>query len=519
MLFVNVLIINLTRFGDLIQTQPVISGYKSLGHRVGLVCLENFASAAVLLDGLDQVFSFPGAGLLSGIDADWRRAVRDATQFKVGIFASFLPDRTVNLTPSISSRLLAFDLTPENGKTIGFSVDEFGFNADTSSWAAFLQMAGSSRGASPFNICDLFRRAAGLGSEGNTLQLSAPDDSSVAGVEDILGQAPEDCKGFVALQMGASEERRRWPISHFVQTARMLWKRDHLVPILFGTRSEAGLGDQFEADADFPLINCIGTTSLTELAGLLARCVVLVTNDTGTMHLAAGLGVPLCAVFLATAQPWDTGPYREGNICLEPEMDCHPCEFGKTCRFAEACRWSVTPEAMYGYVKVVLSGVDCKIFPGVRAWRTKIGVGGFMGLESLSGHDMTDRALWIRLQRAHYLSFLDGIAFEGRTGIAGKLSPEVAGEIFKTLTSAHDMLFLLSQQGILLRKNPRPQAKNKFLASWQRLQDILSASQYLNILGLLWMFESQRCGDNLVSLMSLTDRYRVLISSMRDEFV
>jgi ADP-heptose:LPS heptosyltransferase len=516
---VNVLIINLTRFGDLIQTQPVISGYKSRGHRVGLVCLENFASATALLDGVDHVFPFPGAGLLAGIDADWRDAVRDSHQFRIDIFSSFLPDRTVNLTPSTASRLLAFDLTPENGITIGFSVDEFGFNADTSSWAAFLQMAGSNRGSSPFNICDLFRRTAGLGIEGNSLRLAVPDDLPVAGVDDLLGQAPEDCKGFVALQMGASEDRRRWPIAYFVQTARMLWERDHLVSILLGTKSEVALGERFEAEADFPFINCIGATSLTELACLLVRCAVLVTNDTGTMHLAAGLGVPVCAVFLATAQPWDTGPYRDGNICLEPEMDCHPCEFGKICHLSEKCRWAVTPEAMCEAVKIVLGDDDFNVVPGVRTWRTRTGADGFMGLESLSGHDLSDRVLWIRLQRAYYLNFFDGIACEGKTGIAGQLSPEVACEILKTLTNAHDMLFLLSQQGMLLQKNPRPQAKTKFLASWQRLQNILAASDHLNILGLLWMFESQRCGDNFASLLILTDQYRTLISSMRDEFM
>jgi len=516
---VNVLIINLTRFGDLIQTQPVISGFKSLGHSVGLVCLDNFASASKLLDGLDYVFPFSGARLLSGLDKDWRLAVRDAVEFKADILTQFSPDQTINLTPSVSSRLLAYDLTPDSGTTIGFSVDEFGFNADTSSWVAFLQMAGSNRGASPFNICDIFRRAAGLGAEGNSLQLAAPDEPSVSIADELLVQVAEDCKGYVALQMGASEERRRWPVRYFVQTARMLWERDNLVPVLLGTKGEAELGDRFESQADFPFINCIGRTSLTELAGVLTRSDALITNDTGTMHLAAGLGVPLCAVFLATAQPWDTGPYREGNICLEPDMDCHPCEFGKSCQFEEACRQSVNPEAMYEYVKALGNGMDIKAFPGVRAWRTKTGYEGFMELESLSGHDATDRALWITLQRAHYLSFFDGGLFEGQTGIGGKMSPEIVAEISKTLTSAHDMLFLLSQQGLLLQKKPRPQAKNKFLASWQRLQNILSSNQHLDILGLLWMFESQKCGDNLASLLALAERYRALFSSMREEFV
>jgi hypothetical protein len=94
---------------------------------------------------------------------------------------------------------------------------------------------------------------------------------------------------------------------------------------------------------------------------------------------------------------------------------------------------------------------------------------------------------------------------------------DVRAEVSKTLTSAHDMLFLLIQQGVLLTKNPRPAAKTKFLASWQRLQTILQANQHLNILGLLWMFESQRHGDDLASLLSLAERYRELFAVLRQE--
>ena len=63
----NVLIVNLTRFGDLIQTQPVISGFKQQGHVVGVVCLSNFMSATSLLDGIDCVFSFREAGCWQGL--------------------------------------------------------------------------------------------------------------------------------------------------------------------------------------------------------------------------------------------------------------------------------------------------------------------------------------------------------------------------------------------------------------------------------------------------------------------
>ncbi len=515
----NILIINLTRFGDLIQTQPVISGYKSLGHRVGLVCLSNFVSAATLLDGVDVVFSFPGPKLLAQLDRDWRLAVKDTSEFKFTVLDTFPPDRTINLTPSVASRLLTYDLAPQSGDVVGFSVDEFGFNADTSSWAAYLQMAGGNRGASPYNICDIFRRTAGLKDEGNSLELARPSEEDLSRADTLLVTHDiPDAKGFVALQMGASEERRRWPVSHFVETAIMMWEQDGLVPVLLGTKGEADLGERFQQQASCPIINLIGITSLTELAGVLCRCKALVTNDTGTMHLAAGLGVPLCGVFLATAQPWDTGPYRAGNICLEPEMSCHPCEFGKKCSHEYACRQSVIPEAVYGYVRYLLDKEKCGPFVGTRAWITQSGTDSFMELASLSGHETTDRALWIAKQRAHYLRFLDGETVGVKTGLAGKLSPGVAEKISKTLTSAHDMLFLLSQQGMLLAKNPRPQAKSKYLASWQRLQNLLSANSNLNILGLLWMFESQRCGSDLASLMMLTERYKALFASMRDDF-
>ncbi|WP_319585180.1 glycosyltransferase family 9 protein [uncultured Pseudodesulfovibrio sp.] len=513
----NVLIINLTRFGDLIQTQPVITGFKSRGHQVGLVCLSNFASAAQLLTGVDRVFSFHGAGLLAGLDQDWRLPVRDLDEFRRAVFEDFLPGETVNLTPSLSSRLLAYGLTPEGGTTTGFTVDEFGFNADTSSWAAFLQLAGANRGASPFNVCDLFRRAAGLDSEGNELALAAPSKEALDRADNLLSGKDGAGQGFAALQMGASENRRRWPVEYFRETARRLYEHDGLVPVLLGTVNEAELGARFAEDIAFPFIDCMGKTSLTELTAVLSRCRVLLTNDTGTMHLAAGLGVPVCAVFLATAQPWDTGPYRAGNICLEPDMDCHPCAFGTICPHDEDCRRAVTPEAMYVSARALLGGDPPKRVVGSRIWRTATGADGFMELESLSGHDGSDRAIWIALQRAHFSAFLDGRTLSSPTGLGQRLGKAMREELSKTLTSARDMLFLLSQQGALLRVNPRPQAKAKFLASWQRVQNILSSNNRLNILALLWMFESQRQGEDLASLLSVAERHLGLLTALSDD--
>lgn len=68
----RVLIINLTRFGDLLQTQPLIHELHEQGHSVGLVCLENFLGAAEFLTEVDWLVPLPGSRLLRSLDGDWR---------------------------------------------------------------------------------------------------------------------------------------------------------------------------------------------------------------------------------------------------------------------------------------------------------------------------------------------------------------------------------------------------------------------------------------------------------------
>jgi ADP-heptose:LPS heptosyltransferase len=70
----NTLVINLTRFGDLLQSQPVFTELAAMGRKTGLVCLENFAGAAGLLCHVDQIFSLPG-GEFYGM---WKRTGKRA---------------------------------------------------------------------------------------------------------------------------------------------------------------------------------------------------------------------------------------------------------------------------------------------------------------------------------------------------------------------------------------------------------------------------------------------------------
>ncbi len=97
---------------------------------------------------------------------------------------------------------------------------------------------------------------------------------------------------------------KRWPPEYFAELAGAL-AGDGVVAVLVGSAADAATGREVEAAArerGAVVINMIGSTDLPTLAGVLAHVRTLVTNDSGAMHVAAALGVPVTAMF---------GPTRE----------------------------------------------------------------------------------------------------------------------------------------------------------------------------------------------------------------
>ena len=262
-----------------------------------------------------------------------------------------------------------------------------------------------------------------------------------------------------------------------------------------------------------PFLDLIGGTSLPVLAAVLAQSRLLVTNDTGTMHLAAGLGVPVAALFLATAQPWDTGPYLAGSLSLEPDLDCHPCAFNAACTSDGCCRGAIAPATMAAYADAFLrtgAGAAAGPRPGVRAWEARPDAHGFMDLASLSGHDAADRTAWIRLQRGLYRQFLDDEAITPRPDLGAALGPALRAEAAAVQGRAGLLLHLLREQAQALARAPLPPLKRKFLANWQTLSALWSESPRFSVLGDLWREQSQQLADNIAHLGPLLERYRAL---------
>jgi heptosyltransferase-2 len=133
---------------------------------------------------------------------------------------------------------------------------------------------------------------------------------------------------------------KRWLPQRFVEAAEKISARSSVQWILFGTVRDATLGEQIAAALGNHCVNRIGQTTLDQLIEELRECRLLLTNDTGTMHLAALLGVPVVAIFGST-EPRLTGPLGNGNTILRHHVECSPC-FLRECPIDFRCMKAVS---------------------------------------------------------------------------------------------------------------------------------------------------------------------------------
>ncbi len=588
---------------------------------LALVCLSNFAETASLLEGIDAVFPLPGHELLRVLEApgpnsptgmsngvggqEWAWGVQILEGWREGV-KKFAPGKVCNLTPSLAARLLGLYCSSavsvegggEDAPVHGFGVDSFGFGKDHSLWAVFLQAAALSRGVSPFNLVDLFRAVAGESRPATKWGAGpgAGPDSACGGAADSALRKPPAAeiaasrarlegllapeqksrfKGFVALQPGASEERRRWPLEYFARVGARLWHELGYVPVLLGSAGERKLEEEYAAlnampgakpgsesgaktetgqvaDAGAvqaaPFISLMGRTTQGELAAALCNVNLLISNDTGTMHLAAGLERPVLAIFLATAQPWDTGPYLAGSCSLEPDLPCHPCSFRQQCPHNLQCRHSIKPELVFALAATLLKqkrfsapegfgangrgasassgplGADyAAAFGQGRIWLAGFDNFGFMDLQSLSGHEDEFRTIWLRAQRLLFRHFLDlepGAEFCPPAHQAGHalppfarpLPPEEAAKLEAALSTIQARLALLREQGKMLQELPLSRLREKFLQTWQKLEQDWAASPHLQTLARLWRESTQNREEQFDNVLAAIGNYERLVA-------
>ena len=146
---------------------------------------------------------------------------------------------------------------------------------------------------------------------------------------------------------------KRWSPERFAAAMREFQETTPSDWVLFGVAGDAPAGEAIARECGFAVTNRIGQTSLDQLMDELAACDALLTNDTGTMHLAAFLGVPTVAIFGST-EPALTSPLGDFHEILRHQVDCSPC-FLRECPIDFRCMTRIEPSEAAAALRRVLA--------------------------------------------------------------------------------------------------------------------------------------------------------------------
>lgn len=134
---------------------------------------------------------------------------------------------------------------------------------------------------------------------------------------------------------------KRWPAKHFSQLARNL-SAQHYVPILLGSKADVGYAQEISLGCGESCLNLCGATTLNDAVALLASASLVVSNDSGLMHIAAALNKPLLALF-GSSSPEFTPPLSPHAKILSLNLPCSPC-FERVCPLGHfRCMEDMTP--------------------------------------------------------------------------------------------------------------------------------------------------------------------------------
>lgn len=308
------LIIKLSSLGDLFHALPAATMIRqALGYEMDWVTQPEYAELVSHFEGVRRVIAFPRRCFLSrgaAFIGELRREMYDLVLDFQGLLKSALVARAargrMRIGPSYAR------------EGAGFFYDEIAGTLNKNRHAVDEALD--------------FVRSLGLPRREVCFPVRLPR-RSLEGARPHIGLLP--CSRWVT---------KNWPVEKFAATAAMI--RDHKPATFYilGSRKDRPAADHLAAQIGPDAVNLCGQTSLVELGGFLQDMDVLITVDSGPMHMAAALGVPVVAVFGAT-DPRRTGPYGPKHRVLVSEgLSCRPC-FSESCARGDlACLRDIPPE-------------------------------------------------------------------------------------------------------------------------------------------------------------------------------
>lgn len=317
----RVLLIQLARLGDLVQTIPAITALKDAHEdwTIDLLCPAHLEPIGHMIPGIASVVPWDGAA--------WNRRALSAEReilpehvaeadAALRTIAGEPYDRAVVLNQHPRAILAGALLARASTGTItGNPLDH-----TLSPWAAYVRAVAGDRGDNRIHLADVFCGMCGVSPPTNMGALSASAVSLPVDL-DPIGQSGG---AWIGVLVGAGEPERLVPVSVLVRviTGCLTMLNGGRV-VLIGSEQEQERAHAIQTALPSPLLGRVwdttGRLSLTELACVLTRCDVVVGADTGPLHLATALGTTVIGWYFGRARVHETGPYGQNHWVWQVE--------------------------------------------------------------------------------------------------------------------------------------------------------------------------------------------------------
>ena len=251
-------------------------------------------------------------------------------------------DRIINITPHDIGVVSSF-----------LSDDKTTFLSKISDWSKYYLNITRHWETLPYNVSDIFIRIAGLNTGTIRPRLQITSKAQSFANDFIAGVALGEDELLIGFNPGASSLEKQWPADYFIELGKLIHKNLNAQIILFGTEIEKDLADYIEKSLPGDIINAAGRTSFMQMAALMSKVRLLVTNDSAPMHVAAASGCKIISIHMGKEQYISTGPYGEGHIGLQPKLVCHPCKKPEECPCMR-CRSMVEPVLAFALIDCLI---------------------------------------------------------------------------------------------------------------------------------------------------------------------
>ncbi len=350
--------------GDLIQSTALFKKIKLTypESHVKLIISKEFAEIAPFLPYIDEIKPIDVTGLSELLKANNFEFTIDVVKSLNDIFDDILNvnyDLAVNLSHDEFSVYFLYILN--SLKNIGISVNREGIIISNDEMIAYIFSAVKNRKVSVLNLVDLYERTIDANKTRqhklhvnkiylDTKKNSEEHDGNSGNKEfEVLKKyGIEESDNIVSFAIGASTELKKWRYDYFAELAKMFLNGDTKTKVvLLGANYDVKAGGFIESIVNNErLINLTGKTSVSDLVYITRRSNLLITHDTGTMHIGVAVGTKLIVIYTGNVGFLETGPYVENRLLVVPDIGCFPCDFNLKC-LNPVCQGLIKPEYIY----------------------------------------------------------------------------------------------------------------------------------------------------------------------------